>query len=304
MASVTALHPSHAPSIGSVPPDQQSISSLPKTSPTTDRVKRGPVTAILSFYDPPKDGSAPFNYVEKPPEGQPQNNFGAFDSDTSIHDVRGRESSFGLEKQAFATLQGYPHNPEIDWEDDDNIKQTYYPEVERILLDNVPGSNRVLLFDHTIRRADPNASRGPVNRAHIDQTTKSATERVRYHLPDEAEELLKHRFRLINVWRPLNGPVESHPLAFADSSTVHDDDMVPIAHIYPNRTGETASIRQNDAMQWYYWSGTQNDERILLQCFDSGRPNNRVPHTAFTDPRTAENATPRESIEVRALVFG
>ena len=30
----------------------------------------------------------------------------------------------------------------------------------------------------------------------------------------------------------------------------------------------------------------------------------RVPHTAFVDPRTPEGAPGRESIEVRALVFG
>lgn len=47
----------------------------------------------------------------------------------------------------------------------------------------------------------------------------------------------------------------------------------------------------------------QNDERLLLQCFDSEKKA-RVPHSAFIDPRTAPGARGRESIEVRALVFG
>ena len=46
-----------------------------------------------------------------------------------------------------------------------------------------------------------------------------------------------------------------------------------------------------------------NDERVLLQCFDSEK-GARVPHSAFVDPRTRPGARGRESIEVRALVFG
>jgi len=46
-----------------------------------------------------------------------------------------------------------------------------------------------------------------------------------------------------------------------------------------------------------------NDERILLQCYDS-KDGARTPHTAFEDPHTPNNGPGRESIEVRTLVFG
>jgi hypothetical protein len=36
---------------------------------------------------------------------------------------------------------------------------------------------------------------------------------VRDLMGDEAEELLKHRFGEINVWRPIREPVEETPLA-------------------------------------------------------------------------------------------
>ena len=172
-----------------------------------------------------------------------------------------------------------------------------------MLLDNVPGAQRVFLFDHTVRRSDPNAKRAPVNRAHIDQTTKSAIARVHYHMGDEAPELLKGRYRLINVWRPLNGPVVSNPLAYADSRSVPDDDIVGVEHRYPNRTGETAGVKYTEQGRWHYLSGMENDERILLQCFDS-KDGARTPHSAFVDPRTRPEWPGRESIEVRALVFG
>jgi len=272
-----------------------------------DSVHRGHVEASLNFYEPPTDGSKPYGFVEKQPEGVPQQNYGTANRKVLISDIRGHESSYDIATSAFGTLQDVSET-ETDWHDDESIKKTYYPQVEKVLLDQLGLSKeqgaRVLIFDHTIRLADPNAHRTPVNRTHIDQTPKSAAQRVKVHLPDEAETLLKGRYRLINVWRPLNGPVESFPLAFADARTVKDEDVVPVEHRYPDRTGETASIKYDPKMHWYYWSGMQNSERMLLQCFDSKNQEVRVPHTAFVDERSGEGAKPRESIEVRALIFG
>lgn len=55
--------------------------------------------------------------------------------------------------------------------------------------------------------------------------------------------------------------------------------------------------------KWYYWSGMRDEERILLQCFDSER-GGRCAHTAFVDPRSPVGGRQRKSIEVRGLVFG
>jgi hypothetical protein len=109
--------------------------------------------------------------------------------------------------------------------------------------------------------------------------------------------------------------VEASPLAFARSATLRDSDVVAVEHRYPasagGYVGQTAAIRYDEAQEWYYLSGMTGDERILLECFDSealkegsGVKGGRVPHTAFEDPRTRVGAEPRESIEVRALVFG
>jgi len=270
-------------------------------------IPRGPVTATLSFFQPPIDGSKPYNYVEKQEGDKPQRNFGEDFQNVVIDDLRGKEHQFTLDNNAFGTIQGV-RSEEYDFTDEERIKSVYYPETEKLLLETVPGAYKVLLFDHTIRRSTPDANRAPVTRVHIDQTPSSAAQRVRLHLPEEAEKLLKGRYRIINVWRPLNkGPVMAHPLAVADSATVDDKDLVPVEHRYPTRTGETAGVRHNENQKWYYWSGMQNEDRLLLKCFDSDETYGqwgRVPHTAFVDPRTPEGAVGRESIEVRALVFG
>lgn len=279
----------------------------------TSIVPRGLVTARLNYFNPPTDGAQPFNHVDTPPTGQPQRNFSDLTVETPIHDIRGHEAEYTLDKDAFVVIQDVPASAETEFVDDKSIEEKFYPEVEALLLAHVPGSTRVVFFDHTVRRADPAAKRAPVTRTHIDQTATSAAMRVRRHLGDDAEALLQGRYRIINVWRPLNKkPVESFPLAFASSYSVKDADIIPVEHRYNSGyTGYTAAIKYNPNQRWNYLSGVTGSERLLLECFDSEAlkehssvSGGRLPHTAFEDPRTRPDAEGRESIEVRALVFG
>src|SRR5271156_5007511 len=64
-------------------------------------IPRGDVAATLNYYKAPEDGSIPFNYVEQPPEGQPQRNFGETVTQVTVHDIRGREDEYTLDKDAF-----------------------------------------------------------------------------------------------------------------------------------------------------------------------------------------------------------
>src|SRR5712691_1808697 len=62
-----------------------------------------------------------------------------------------------------------------------------------------------------------NGAHEPVKFAHNDYTIKSGPQRVRDLVPDEADRLLGQRFALINLWRPIRGPVEESPLAVCDA---------------------------------------------------------------------------------------
>ena len=69
-----------------------------------------------------------------------------------------------------------------------------------------------------------------------------------------------------------------------------------------DRKGETWGVKHDEGMQWWYWSGMKNDERLLVQCFDSEmvrEGGGGAPHVAV-DVGTGRM---RESIEIRALVF-
>ncbi|KAI0025089.1 hypothetical protein F4780DRAFT_775103 [Xylariomycetidae sp. FL0641] len=276
-------------------------------------IPRGPVTATLNFAIPPADGSRATLWTEDATTGQPRWNYQEAAHAVAISDLRGREAEFSLDHDAFQAIAGVPPSAETAFADDESIQANYYPEVEALLLKHVPGSNKIVIFDHTVRRMRPGAPRAPVQKVHVDQLEASTKKRVHVHTT-EADVLLQGRYRIINVWRPLNArPVESMPLALASAASVDPQrDIVPVDQIRPDGyVGQIGAVRYSPAHRWWYWSGMTGDERLLLECFDSaslrgdsGVKGGQVPHTAFVDPRTRPDAEGRESIEVRALVFG
>jgi hypothetical protein len=121
----------------------------------------------------------------------------------------------------------------------------------------------------------------------------------------EADDLLTRRFEIVNVWRPIRGPLYDAPLAVCDAASVAAVDLVPQDLIYRDRTGEIYGLTFNPAHRWYYAPAMQSDEALLLKCFDSLKDGRArfMPHTSFTDPNAPADRLPRESIELRTLVF-
>jgi len=247
----------------------------------------------------------PYNYVDSPPAGVPRTNILEDTREVVVHDARGKEDTIGLDKTGFQFIKHV--SKEKDFLDEEKIKGQYYKEVED-LLKKETGAKRVFIFDHTIRRnydSSTPTSRGPVKRVHIDQTYAASVERVRLHLGDEAERLLKSRVRLINVWRPIANPVAHNPLAVANFFSLDQEkDLVSTRHIYPQREGATFSVRYNPKHEWYYLADQTPEEVTLIKCYDSDEDRARLtPHSAFSDSTSPASAPDRQSIEVRALVF-
>src|SRR5260370_24060303 len=154
-------------------------------------------------------------------------------------------------------------------------RRVYYPEAERFVAE-VTGATRVLVFDHTVRRRvwggvdwSAGTPRQPVTAVHNDYTINSGPQRVRDLTGEEAEELLSHRFEIVNVWRPIRGPLRDAPLAVCDATTVAFTDFVPSDLVYRDRTGEIYRVKYNPAHRWFYVPDMQAHEPILLKCYDS-----------------------------------
>jgi hypothetical protein len=92
---------------------------------------------------------------------------------------------------------------------------------------------------------------------------------VRDLMGGEAEALLQRRFAIINLWRPIRGPLLDSPLALCDARSLEEEYLVASDLKYPDRTGETYSITYNPNQRYYYSPGMQPDEAVLIRCFDS-----------------------------------
>jgi hypothetical protein len=249
----------------------------------------------------------PVNYAYEPPAGVPRRS-GKYAAQTvAIRNGREMLGQFSLDTNGFVLTE---HETAVkDFYDPDEVKSVYYPEVER-LLKQVTGAERVVVFDHIVRNPvlaerGEKGARAPAKVVHNDYSFKSAPRRVRDHLPEEAYRLLRNRFAEINVWRAIRGPIESSPLALCDARSLGADDIVPTDLVYRERVGETLGFLYNPEHRWYYFPRLKRSEAILLKCYDSeddGRARFTA-HTSFDDPNSPPNAAPRESIEVRALVF-
>jgi hypothetical protein len=214
---------------------------------------------------------------------------------------------FQLETHGFRFLR---HDTQMrDFYDEKEIVRVYYPEMEE-LVKKESGAKRVIVFDHTVRLADEDDRerrklREPVLRAHNDYTEWSAPQRVRDLVPDEADELLQRRFAIIQVWRPINKPVETHPLGICDARTIDFEDGVVSERRYPGRVGQTYAMKYNPKHKWYWFPRMRRDEAIVFKVFESLKDGRArwTAHSAFEDPNTPPNAAPRESIEIRTIAF-
>eukprot|EP00877_Chromochloris_zofingiensis_P012565 jgi/Chrzof1/7562/Cz02g28150.t1 len=282
--------------------------------PTYEAPDWASVEADVSYVTP-MNGEKLFRLAYDPADGSQSTN-GKWETRTvPITNLRRTDGAFSLERNGFQVAD--LHTPLKDWDSEEKVCGTYYPDVEA-LIQQTTGASKVVIFDHTIRRRPTAAkqvqglaaplgaptARQPVLTAHNDYTEASGPQRVRDLTGSEAEHLLKGRFAVIQVWKPLKGPVLDSPLAVCDASTVSPDDLEHMSLIYPNRKGDIYMVKYNPNHRWYYYAHMEADQAYVFKCYDSDKSGVRfTPHTAFVDPTTPPDAPPRESIEVRALVF-
>ena len=234
--------------------------------------------------------------------------FGAHELHTmAIANGRLVQDRLSLDENGFIFIK---HPTEVkNFFDVAELKSVYYLEIEKLIAQHT-GASRVVIFDHTLRSGDEAEREAKLIRdlvlsVHNDYTEWSGPQRVRDILPDEAEEFLKRRFAIIQVWRAIDRPIRRNPLALADARTVDFDDMMLAERRYPNRVGQTYRLQYSAKHRWYYFPEMRRDEAIMFKVFDSACDGRArfTPHTSFDDPNTPADAPARQSIEVRAFAF-
>lgn len=100
------------------------------------------------------------------------------------------------------------------------------------------------------------------------------------------------------------GPLNDWPLTFCSSATVTNNDLEAADLLYPDLATENFQVYHQHSQKWFYISGQEASEVIVFKQSDSDRTACvGVPHCSFFNPYCLAGEAPRESIEVRALVF-
>ncbi|KAJ8132508.1 hypothetical protein O1611_g1114 [Lasiodiplodia mahajangana] len=224
--------------------------------------------------------------------------------DVAFEDARPQMATFSLSKHGFKFIY------------DDNISQ-----IDQDLQSNNAGIqeylDRVTRFRKNIDAiSNPavwvptgsfDAPDKPVQNPHIDQTKENGMARILRHLT--AKESTQFpvgdwRFRIVNIWRPLNHHVHDAPLAFCSSTSLIDGDLVACDRVSADYVGEIYYVRHNPRHQWYWLRDQSPKEFSLFVSYDSDSTGDAAycAHASFINPIQDANSLPRESVEVRAII--
>jgi hypothetical protein len=209
------------------------------------------------------------SYAYEPRAGVPMSNVQVEGHTTTIHDLRPAASKLALDEVGFKL---FTHRSAVrDFWDEDEIKRVYHPESVE-LLKRVTGATEVRVFDHTLRRRVPGKTdrstgvpRQPANLVHVDQTATSGAERLRVAYPAEADELLRRRVAIVNLWRPIKSPVLDAPLAVCDACSVIPEDLVASELVYRDRRGETYNLVYNPGQALVLCAGNARGRSFAAQ---------------------------------------
>lgn len=112
------------------------------------------------------------------------------------------------------------------------------------------------------------------------------------------------RAQIINLWRPLVGPVTNAPLAMLDFTTIKPADIDKHASMF----GIGMDLHHSPAQRWGYIRHQMPDEVVWLKCFDSAQGSDGSAlysgHVAVdVGAQDGDEGVPRESIEVRLVAL-
>jgi len=203
------------------------------------------------------------------------------------------------------------------------IEGAYFKEVEN-LVKEMTGSD--LVFTHSFQTRNEQAKirdflkdaidqPGPRPVAHVDRDVTNAIVSLQCAIGKEkTDALLKEhkRWAQINVWRPIGRKAEKWPLLFANHDSIPDWDYdTHMARIYSvndpriaDRGGKSYNcVLKDDARYIYHFASEVSPAEALVFCSFHSDPKMVLPHGAFWDNNTPDDAPPRRSLDVRSFVF-
>ena len=189
------------------------------------------------------------------------------------------------------------------------MARIYYDEMSTYVKEKVE-ADTVHIISHISRneaQADSGERKGGHRLVHNDFTTNFGSTLD----PFLKETGLKpKRVIVYNLWRRFDKDGVDTPFAVCDKRTVSEKELIPtdLFNYLPGQeqalTVEICQSSHNDSHKWYFYPEMNKDEVLMFKTYDSDeQPFIPTLHSAFDYPETPEGASPRKSIEVRAVCF-
>ena len=233
----------------------------------------------IHFFTHTTDGYPPCLGGSILPNG-PVSNFAPLSTRLTIHDLRGKEKNFDLDRNAFE-LHRYDRSIQDALDENTESQRIYFDEVVSILKKRL-GASRVIVVNHIFHYRGSSyvddecdaKYKNPSIIPHVDYELPSALLKVREALgEDEANKVMRKRFQLITIWHPIGrNPIKHRPLIVCDYLSVdalNDVHSLEIRGSPASVSGLTISCNTSDAQKWYYQSDMKSDEMFLMKMFDS-----------------------------------
>ncbi|RSL46156.1 hypothetical protein CEP53_010435 [Fusarium sp. AF-6] len=138
------------------------------------------------------------------------------------------------------------------------------------------GVRATYIHECVIRQSDGKAGYSgsfgqPITNVHTDYTHDYALELIEQLTGDKkkAETIKKSRIQMLNIWKPLRGPLRSWPLALCDLQSLDREDVVTFDEVHATAVLESQQVVYNPSQKWYYLPNQEPNELIVFKSMDT-----------------------------------
>lgn len=238
------------------------------------------------------------------------------DCEVEIEDARVAADAFDLDVHGFRLINAPTRMR--NFLDGAALRQTYLPELEKLVLELTGADKAIALASSVVRRSErsvgylePGTS-VPGRYVHCDYSPGPMGSLYwldRALDPEEATWRRTRRFAIFNVWRAISEPPHDTPLALCDVRSLRPGDRAAADCVCdpegePEWRFENSLYHYGAHQRWLWFSDMGPDEALVFKGYESDPAYAEgVPHAAFDNPSCPPDAPPRESIDERIIAF-